>query len=136
MGDAGSIGGPSLDGHEGVFVNREAYYYSKAEIPSDCFMLFEMVSKDKLIDIYQVCHDKAFTYDLLSYNCTTFATECYYLLTGIDLRCNTPYGLIEKMKKQSNVVSGAYVTLQTDCFYSYYRSAVRFARYDPIEEES
>ncbi len=133
-GDTGSSDGPSVDGHVGIFVNREAYHYSKLETPDKSTMIMATVSKDKLPDLYPVCMEKAFTYDLLNYNFTTFATECWYLLTGQDLRCNSPYELRHKIMDVEDGVEGCYTMLETDCFYSYYRSSGRFLKYEPREE--
>lgn len=109
-------------------------HYSKLETPDKSTMIMATVSKDKLPDLYPVCMEKAFTYDLLNYNCTIFATECWYLLTGQDLRCNSPYELRHKIMDVEDGVEGCYTMLETDCFYSYYRSSGRFLKYEPREE--
>lgn len=122
---------PMPNDEVGTFINREAFYYSNLEDANYPQMLMATTTKEKLYDTFDFIREKAFTYDLLSYNCTHFATDMWYKLVGQDIRCGGPYSLMEEMDNQDEYtcINGRIVSFSTDCFYSYYKTPLQFKKY-------
>lgn len=124
--------GDSMPSSEhGIFVNREAFYYSQLEDTENSMMIMGTSTKEKLIDSYAFIKEKAFVYDAINYNCTHFATDLWYKLTDQDLRSGTPSDLRARLKEEKGIqyFEGVSVKFETDCFYSYYKNSVRFKKY-------
>lgn len=135
LSSSGSSGhtGIDIETPQGIFINREAFYYSHLEIPGDSVMLMNFTTEEKLIELYPLIMEKKFEYDLVNYNCSTFAEECWQYLTGQDLVTSglvTPRILAACIRTQDEL--GYFersVQFETDRFYSYYRSSGRFKEY-------
>lgn len=127
-----SSGGVDTD--KGVYINREAFYYSHLETPSDCTMIMGYSAESNLNKLHSFVYQKAFVYDLISYNCTSFAMDCWKILTGYDFNSggniNTPIELAYAMETQNDyAVFNGSVQFSTDVFYSYYKDPTRFRSY-------
>lgn len=128
----GTKGGDPMPNDEvGIFINREAFYYSNLEYVNNSHMLMASTTKEKLYDTFDFIREKAFIYDAISYNCTNFATDLWFKLVGQRLECGLPSTLMAAMDEQDeySCVEGRTVSFSTDCFYSYHKTAVRFKKY-------
>lgn len=78
----GSSSGSSSGGLEytGVQYNQECYYYNYVENMVNAVNIEISVSIDKLNKITKKIKEKNDTYNLIWYNCSTFATELWYIV--------------------------------------------------------
>lgn len=121
---------------QGIFINREALYYSKLENTDKCYMLMATSTREKLESCYTYIMDNKFSYNALTYNCVNFASDMWFNLMGQDLKCSLPAVLAAKMleQKEYGFWEGVTITFSTDRFYSYYKSSGRFKQYTITEE--
>ncbi|MCR4698722.1 MAG: hypothetical protein K5762_05070 [Bacilli bacterium] len=80
-----STGSSTGDDYNGIYYNREEYFYNDVQTMKNAVRYEVTITNDELSQISDLIIEKNDAYNLLTYNCATFATEVFNIVENSSL---------------------------------------------------